>query len=238
MPSEKPYRSRRDFLNGGVSLWIVGGLGVTVWPKAALAAPIPSGGDKGQTDWRFCNKCDGLFYDGSSQKGICPSGGGHVSQGFNFELPFNTAAEHDTQKDWRFCNKCNGMFYDGYPQKGSCPSGSGHVSQGNNFVLHHDTAASKMAQPDWRFCNKCNGMFYNGYSQKGRCPAGAGHVAQGNNFVLTHDRLSFQPASSGGSIPPSPQVQRCVSDCSACAAGHCTTSIQCSSTSPAPWACY
>jgi hypothetical protein len=137
MPSETLYRSRRHFLKGGLSLLIVGGLSVTTRPTAALAAGIPAGGDKGQTDWRFCNKCNGLFYDGYPQKGRCPADGGHVAQGFNFVLPFNTPAAPDTQTAWRFCNKCNGMFYDGYSQKGRCPAGGGHVAQGYNFVLSH-----------------------------------------------------------------------------------------------------
>src|SRR5215475_290342 len=86
MPSEMSYRSRRHFLKGGASLWIVGVLSVTTRPRAALAAGIPAGGDKGQGDWRFCNKCNGIFYDGYPQKGRCPAGGGHVAQGFNFVL--------------------------------------------------------------------------------------------------------------------------------------------------------
>ena len=36
-----------------------------------------------QYDWRFCSKCFGMFYNGSS-RGRCPSGGPHVAQGFNF----------------------------------------------------------------------------------------------------------------------------------------------------------
>src|SRR5581483_3832537 len=30
----------------------------------------------GQGDWRFCNNCSGLFFDGYAQKGSCPAGPG------------------------------------------------------------------------------------------------------------------------------------------------------------------
>ena len=230
MPNDQ---SRRHFLKGGASLWIVG-LGVTTRPRAVLARGIPAGGDVGQRDWRFCNKCNGLFYDGYSAKGRCPAGGGHVAQGFNFTLPFNTPAESDTQTNWRFCNKCNGMFFDGYPAKGHCPAGGGHVAQGYVFVLHHSTAARRIAQPDWRFCNKCNGMFYDGYPAKGRCSAGGGHVAQGYNFVLSHP--------DGGSQSPTlpqRQFQYCAANCNTCTSNGLVCSpanINC--TPQAPAACY
>jgi hypothetical protein len=39
-----------------------------------------------QDNWRFCNKCHALFFDGYPNKGRCPAGGGHVAQGYNFKL--------------------------------------------------------------------------------------------------------------------------------------------------------
>lgn len=97
-----------------------------------------------QYDWRFCNKCDALFYDGYSDKGVCPRGGGHVAQGYMFGLwdvsgPGFPGAPR--QSDWRFCNKCHVLFFDGYPDKGRCPAGGGHVAQGLNFVIFHDAVA-------------------------------------------------------------------------------------------------
>src|SRR5262249_20297957 len=40
-----------------------------------------------QSAWRFCNKCNAMFYDGFPDKGHCAAGGAHVAQGFNFVLP-------------------------------------------------------------------------------------------------------------------------------------------------------
>ena len=32
---------------------------------------------EGQSDWRWCSKCQGLTYAGNSAKGSCPAGGEH-----------------------------------------------------------------------------------------------------------------------------------------------------------------
>src|SRR5262249_4046544 len=49
-----------------------------------------------QPDWRFCSKCYGMFYNGTPDKGHCSTGGGHVPQGFLFQLHYdsNQAGTH------------------------------------------------------------------------------------------------------------------------------------------------
>lgn len=238
-------QSRRQFLKANSSLFVLSVFAAVARPRRAVADPIPARGDVGQRDWRFCNKCDGLFYNGSSGKGVCPGGpGGHVAQGFNFELPFNTAAKKDTQKDWRYCGKCLGMFFAGFPNNlGTCPAGQGHAPVGYNFVLHHDTATNLGSQNNWRGCNKCSGMFYDGYPAKGHCPKGGPHVAQGFNFVLSHpDELPpLNNGSNGSSTIPQHQFQYCTASCQTCtnsgftcspADNHCTDPVQ------APNACF
>ncbi|WP_242910674.1 hypothetical protein [Actinomadura terrae] len=36
-----------------------------------MAAPV------GQSNWRFCSKCFGLWYNGLPTNGVCPAGGSH-----------------------------------------------------------------------------------------------------------------------------------------------------------------
>lgn len=133
-----------------------------------------------QNDWRFCRKCQSLFFDGYSGKGACPAGGGHAAEGYNFALAHDVSGPG--QRDWRFCTKCYAMFFDGRPEKGVCPVGGAHSAEGFNFVLAHD--GSGPGQRDWRFCEKCQSMFFDGYPAKGTCPGGGSHVAAGFNFVL------------------------------------------------------
>ncbi len=92
---------------------------------------------KAQANWRFCNKCHGMFWDGYPGKGSCPTGGGHTAQGYNFTLTHDVIGSAITQEDYRFCTKCHGLFWDGTRYKGTCPAGGGHTAQGYNFVLRH-----------------------------------------------------------------------------------------------------
>jgi hypothetical protein len=132
-----------------------------------------------QDNWRNCNKCSALFFNGY-RRGRCPAGGAHAGDNRNYKVSYNSPGPG--QRDWRFCNKCEAMFYDGYPTKGVCPAGGAHVAQGFNFSLRFDNRAP--GEPEWRFCNKCQVIFHNRGGSQGRCAAGGGHVAAGYRFVL------------------------------------------------------
>ena len=160
---------------------------VAAIPAYRLAAPWIRG-DEGQPldasaqrDWRYCDKCQAMFFDGYPTKGVC-AGGAHNAQGFNFMLPHDVPGPG--QPDWRYCEKCQTMFYDGYPTKGVCAAGGIHRAEGFNFALPHDVPGP--GQPNWRYCERCQSMFFDGFPGKGVCPAGGGHRAQGFNFVLPY----------------------------------------------------
>jgi len=41
-----------------------------------------------QDNWRFCNKCFSLWWNGRPDNGSCPAGGAHEGSGsWNFYLP-------------------------------------------------------------------------------------------------------------------------------------------------------
>jgi len=86
-----------------------------------------------QSNWRWCNKCQGLFFGGNPNP-VCPAGGPHDSTGSgNYALVLDTAA--DGQPDWRWCNKCQGLFFGGNPNP-VCPAGGPHDSAGSgDYVL-------------------------------------------------------------------------------------------------------
>jgi hypothetical protein len=139
-----------------------------------------------QDEWRYCNKCHAMFYNGYQEKGKCPLGSQHEAAGYNFTLPHDVAGTAKTQASWRYCSKCYIMFYDGYAKKGACAGSGEHSAAGYNFVLPHDIAGTANTQTSWRYCSKCYTMFYDGYAQKGSCAAGGGHSAAGYNFVLPY----------------------------------------------------
>jgi hypothetical protein len=102
-----------------------------------LPHDIPEAGN-GQGQWRFCDKCFAMFFDGDpNRKGVCDAGGGHQSQGFLFVLPHDVPGSATAQSAWRFCSKCFVMFFDGSDNKGHCAAGAGHAAQGFMFVLPH-----------------------------------------------------------------------------------------------------
>jgi hypothetical protein len=129
-------RSRRPLL-----YWLLGGVAAAAVLPFVRVLTLWIGGDSRppelvQADWRFCEKCQSMFFDGYPTKGVCPAGGTHSADGFNFVLPHDVASSLG-QRDWRFCQKCQSMFFDGYPIKGVCAAGGAHSAAGYNFVLPH-----------------------------------------------------------------------------------------------------
>lgn len=154
-----------------------------------------------QSDWRWCHRCQGLFYSGGqSSNGSCPSGGQHQKTvSGNYTLAHNQAETAARQSDWRWCHKCQGLFFAGrQSSNGSCPSGGQHEKTGSgNYALVHNQPAAPDHQADWRWCGKCQGLFFAaGQPVHGRCPAGGAHENVGSgNYALKHEAaLTVQPA--------------------------------------------
>jgi hypothetical protein len=128
-----------------------------------------------QYDWRFCSKCFGMFYNGST-RGRCPSGGPHVAQGFNFGLNHAASVPPSTQTQWRFCQQCFALFYNGGSSKGRCPVGGAHVAQGFNFNLfyHLEAAVDPSTLPEFLAFDQ-NSITFKG-----------GVAANGNSHVKLH----------------------------------------------------
>ena len=78
-----------------------------------------------QDSWRWCKKCQGLFYSATpNTMGFCPAGGSHDgSVSFNYVIPHDT---NQGQSNWRWCKKCQGLFFAGNPTYGQCPAGGPH----------------------------------------------------------------------------------------------------------------
>jgi hypothetical protein len=157
----------------------------------------------GQPDWRFCDKCNALFWNGDGASGICARDGGpHRAAGFNFQVPFTTAEGPHPGQSWRYCIKCASLFFEG--GHGVCPKDRGaHQAAGWYFSPSRDRPASLEWQASWCHCGKCGTLYFDGYPDKGRCAVDRqGHVraAPHAEFQLPHnpgidawtrDRLRF-----------------------------------------------
>src|SRR5258707_25922 len=91
-----------------------------------------------QNDWRWCHKCQGLYFAGNPSQGVCPADGqAHENQGSgNYKLTQDNAVP-DWQENWRWCHKCQGLHFAGNPSQGICPAdGQAHEMQGSgNYSL-------------------------------------------------------------------------------------------------------
>jgi hypothetical protein len=87
--------------------------------------------DDVQDGWRWCRKCQGLWFAGSQTRGACPAGGGHQQTGSgNYRLVQNSP-NYRGQHDWRWCSKCQGLWFAGNQTDGICPAGGAHSLAGS-----------------------------------------------------------------------------------------------------------
>jgi hypothetical protein len=135
-------------------------------------------------EFRWCSKCQGLFYGPWVAASRCPAGDTHtppeVTGSTNFQLPVNVPASADTQSQWRWCSKCQGLFYGPSVAASRCPAGDTHTppetSGSSNYGLPRDIAGEFALQKQWRWCSKCQGLFYGPWVAASRCPAGDTHT--------------------------------------------------------------
>lgn len=122
----------------------------------------------GQGGWRWCRRCESLFYGGHGD-GACPAGGAHDrSNSYDYVLPHDAPAPN-AQGGWRWCRRCQSLFYGGHGAA-PCPAGGSHDATGSyDYVLPHDTTPPN-GQDSWRWCARCQSLFYGGHSG-GRCLA-------------------------------------------------------------------
>ncbi len=144
-------------------------------PGPVVIANVSPASMPTQNGWRWCGKCQGLFYSGHSSQGACPAGGQHDgSNSGRYELIFGDNVP-GAQNLWRWCRKCEGLFYSGRPSQGSCAARGSHdgSQSGHYSLLCGDSTPA--TQGGWRWCQKCEGLFYSRNPDAGRCPAGGGH---------------------------------------------------------------
>ena len=124
-----------------------------------------------QRNWRWCSKCQGLWFGGNAGS-KCPAGGAHTKVGSGNYSLVHAATSAPGQSNWRWCSKCQGLWFGGNPA-GKCPGGGVHTKVGSgNYTLAHQSGSG---QSNWRWCSKCQGLWFGG-NPAGACPAGGVHT--------------------------------------------------------------
>ena len=144
----------------------------------------------GQNNWRYCEKCEALFYAGHGG-GKCPAGGSHQPGYGNYSLIHDR--NHEGQNNWRYCRKCQGLYFAGY-NAGKCSAGGSHQSGQANYSLIHDVPYG--GQDNWRYCKKCQGLFYAGHSG-GKCIGGGSHESGISNYRLFTQKQNLASPNVG-----------------------------------------
>jgi hypothetical protein len=142
-----------------------------------------------QTEWRWCSKCNTMFFAGSGAVSVCPSGGAHDSSHSLAYVLFQGGQPPESEIVWNWCLKC-GCIYG--PDGGwACAAGGGHngTQSGRYAMLLKvaDPAAgmpvprTTTTQDGWHMCSKCSLLFNLAGQSKSCCPADKGqHTESGH----------------------------------------------------------
>ncbi|HEY3115204.1 MAG TPA: M23 family metallopeptidase [Chloroflexota bacterium] len=152
---------------------------------AFSAVMIPAG----QSGWRWCQKCQGLFYGGNPGS-VCPAGDAHHVGSGNYSLVLNMPAAPG-QHGWRWCQKCQGLWLEHAGSR--CPAGGEHHVGTGEYMLWK--MRGETSQQHWRWCQKCQGLFF-GDNPASVCPTGDGHQVGSGNYILVHD-MADAPGQPG-----------------------------------------
>src|SRR5712692_4853531 len=121
---------------------------------SVIAPPLYDTNVFQQSNWRWCHKCEGLYFAGNPGS-HCPAGDAHDQAGSgNYTVTQNIPAGPE-QSNWRWCHKRQGLYFGGNPGS-HCPAGGAHDQAGSgNYKLVQNT--SGVRQRNWRWCHKCQG---------------------------------------------------------------------------------
>lgn len=126
--------------------------------KYQLAINNPS--FDGQTNWRWCNKCQYIYWAGLDENivnnwGSCFAGGSHNAAGSaNYRLSLKKFSPTSTDK-WKHCIKCHGLSHEPMVARSHCAGGGIHdhlnspeyfLSQyySGKFVMHRENQIAKL----------------------------------------------------------------------------------------------
>jgi hypothetical protein len=148
-----------------------------------------------QANWRWCQRCQGLFYGPNVATSTCPASGAGNHNGAsssNYRL-VSDAPSYPGQQNWRWCDRCQGLFYGPNAAWSRCPEGGRHVIGTTVYVLLSQSPLAG-GQHGWRWCRKCQGLFYGPNEATSDCPAGGAHDAAGSGDFSLLSAASGLPA--------------------------------------------
>jgi hypothetical protein len=161
--------------------------------------PRPAGGQDG---WRWCSKCQGLFFGGGGPS-VCPRDGQpHDNTGLEVYRIVVGSTNYPGEPGWKWCGKCGALFSSsGLSKCPVPPAGSAHTSGGGDYRVL--VAPYAPGQHGWRRCMNCRGMFW-ALLAGSVCPAnGAAHNGAGSPDYALNLNNDLPPLPAGSPTPGS-----------------------------------
>ena len=148
-----------------------------------------------QQGWRWCRKCQGLFFARNPTQGesVPADRKPHNNTGSGAYVLHHQSSPIPGQDGWAWCPACQGLYFR-YGGPGVCPAGNqGHgYVEGSDYVL---LGAPGVGQNGWSWCQNCQGLHF-AAAGLGPCPAGEQHSSLGSgDYVLSGEEDT-------GFIPP------------------------------------
>jgi M6 family metalloprotease-like protein len=170
----------------GLAIWHVQLLG-NGFP--AVTTGISQSVFPGETGWKWCPKCQGLYLASIFNTSVCPAGGNHSTVGdVSVYVLHKDNPSAPGQSDWRWCTKCKGLFYGPHQAESACPAGGSHDATGSGDYTLPLNVDIPPGQPGWRWCSKCRGLSFGPNEAQSVCPLGGHHDgSQSGNFTLGQD---------------------------------------------------
>lgn len=140
-------------------------------PKVLLLPVSYQGG------WRWCQKCNCLFWGHEQNKSKCPKDKKphDGSKSSNYFLA-NNDPNAPGEAGWRWCQKCQSLFFAPNLDSNICQADAkahDFSRSGDYSIILNDAEAP--GQKGWRQCKKCHALFYS--QGKGVCSKGGDHEA-------------------------------------------------------------
>jgi hypothetical protein len=179
--------TRREFMKRAL---LIGAGAAVLFGSEEIAHPRSAAAMGTQSDWRWCAKCQVLFYGPHASISACPAGGNHyAANSYNYELIYYGDPGNIYETGWRWCAKCKELFFgasgDGFT--GNCPSGGQHDRANSyEYMLLIDLS---FGQSNWRQCFNCLGLYYDPNAAISVCPGGGHHYhlcCPDNNYSLAY----------------------------------------------------
>ena len=158
----------------------------------------------GQHHWRWCHKCQGLWFE-DGQISVCPSdkGAHSLAESGDYAVEVNP---QDIQKNWQKCARCQTLYL-ASNGIGVCKAGPGGHNAGgtSSYLLVDDVSPVNSNGPKqagweggWRYCKKC-GALWMGQSTGSYCPTGGGHslIGSGEYWLRIYTSLNSAPGEPG-----------------------------------------